>query len=138
MAIDLAMPVLVVDDSRTMGQIVRNILRLIGFRNVDHVLDGVTALTRLQEKAYCLVISDWNMQPMSGQVLLESVRANPLLESIPFIMVTGQSHQAIVEAAKKAGADHFIVKPFTGETLKSKIAAVLAPDTVKPSVKIAL
>src|SRR3979490_2908191 len=111
MAVDLAMSVLVVDDSRTMGQIVRNLLRLIGFRNVDHVLDGATALARLQEQDYGLVVSDWNMQPMSGQMLLEKVRSNPQLQRIPFIMVTGESHQAIVTAAKAAGANPYIVKP---------------------------
>jgi len=136
MAVDLAMSVLVVDDSRTMGQIVRNLLRLIGFRNVDHVLDGATALARLQEQDYGLVVSDWNMQPMSGQMLLEKVRSNPQLQRIPFIMVTGESHQAIVTAAKAAGANQYIVKPFSGETLKNKIVAVLAPDTDKASNRI--
>ena len=100
---------------------------LIGFRDIDHVFDGASALTRLQEKNYGLVISDWNMQPMSGQVLLESVRADPALQRLPFIMVTGESNQANVLAAKEAGANHYIVKPFTGETLKSKIAAVFGP-----------
>jgi len=126
MAVDLAMSVLVVDDSRTMGQIVRNLLMLIGFRNIDNVFDGATALGKLQEKNYGLVISDWNMQPMSGQTLLEAIRANPLLQNVPFIMVTAESNQANVAAAKAAGANQYIVKPFTGETLKSKIAAVLA------------
>jgi two-component system, chemotaxis family, chemotaxis protein CheY len=135
MAVDLAMSVLVVDDSRTMAQIVHNLLMLIGFKNVDHVFDGATALTRLREKSYGLVVSDWNMLPMSGQELLEKVRANPQLKSIPFIMVTAESNQAIVEAAKAAGANHYIVKPFTGETLKNKIAAVLDPDAGKPPKK---
>ncbi|HEY6258372.1 MAG TPA: response regulator [Xanthobacteraceae bacterium] len=132
MAVDLAMSVLVVDDSRTMAQIVRNLLTLIGFKNVDHVFDGATALTKLQEKKYGLVISDWNMQPMTGQMLLETVRADPLLQHIPFIMVTAESNQANVTAAKEAGANHYIVKPFTGQTLKSKIAAVFASDTARP------
>ena len=127
MTVDLAMPVLVVEDSRTMAQIVRNLLMLIGFRDVDHVFDGASALTRLQEKNYGLVISDWNMQPMSGQVLLESVRADPALQRLPFIMVTAESNQANVMAAKDAGANQYIVKPFTGETLKRKIAAVFGP-----------
>ena len=127
MTVDLAMPVLVVEDSRTMAQIVRNLLMLIGFRDIDHVFDGASALTRLQEKNYGLVISDWNMQPMSGQVLLESVRADPALQRLPFIMVTAESNQANVMAAKDAGANQYIVKPFTGETLKRKIAAVFGP-----------
>jgi two-component system, chemotaxis family, chemotaxis protein CheY len=137
MTVDLTMSVLVVDDSRTMGQIVRNLLMLIGFRDVEHVFDGITALTRLHEKSYGLVVSDWNMHPMNGQMLLQLVRANPLLESIPFIMVTAESNEAIVTAAKDAGANHYLLKPFSGEMLKSKIVAVLAHETVKPSRRIA-
>jgi two-component system, chemotaxis family, chemotaxis protein CheY len=124
MSVDLSMPVLVVEDSRTMGRIVRNLLMLIGFRRVDHVVDGATALSKLRENNYGLVISDWNMQPVTGQVLLESIRADPALSGIPFIMVTAESNLAHVTAAKNAGANGYIVKPFSGETLKAKIAAI--------------
>jgi len=124
MAVDLAMRVLVVEDNRTMGHIVRNLLMLIGFRHVDNVFDGATALNKLQEGEYGLVISDWNMQPMSGQMLLEYVRADPRLKTIPFIMVTAESKVANITAARDAGANSYIVKPFTGETLKQKISAV--------------
>jgi two-component system chemotaxis response regulator CheY len=137
MTVDLTMSVLVVDDSRTMGQIVRNLLILIGFQDVDHVLDGVTALTRLHQKSYGLVVSDWNMQPMTGQTLLRVIRANPLLQSIRFIMVTAESNEAIVTAARNAGADHYILKPFTGEMLRKKIVAVLAPENVRSSSRYA-
>jgi two-component system, chemotaxis family, chemotaxis protein CheY len=137
MTVDLTMSVLVVDDSRTTGQVVRNLLMLIGFRDVDLVFDGITALIRLHEKSYGLVVSDWNMQPMNGQTLLQLVRADPLLHSIPFIMVTAHSNEAVVTAAKDAGANHYLLKPFSGEGLKSKIVAVLASQSVKPSRRIA-
>jgi two-component system, chemotaxis family, chemotaxis protein CheY len=133
MSVDLAMSVLVVEDNRTMGQIVRKLLLLIGFRNVDNVSDGATALTKLREKDYGLVISDWNMQPMTGQMLLEMVRADPVLKNVPFIMVTAESKLVNVMAAKEAGANNYIVKPFTGEVLRDKIAAVFASDAAKPA-----
>src|SRR5450432_3576700 len=113
----MSMPVLVVENSRTMAQIVRNLLMLIGFRHIDNVFDGVTALGKLREKHYGLVISDWNMQPMTGQTLLENVRAVPVLSGISFIIVTAESSLEKVTAAKNAGASSYLVKPFTGETL---------------------
>jgi two-component system, chemotaxis family, chemotaxis protein CheY len=131
MAVNLAIRVLVVEDNRTMGQILRNLLRLIGFTQVDNVFDGATALGMLREGEYGLVISDWNMQPMTGQELLEEVRADPGLKSVPFIMVTAESKLATITAAKDAGASGYIVKPFSGETLKQKIAAVLVSDRAK-------
>ena len=130
MPVDVSMPVLVVDDSRTMGQIVRNLLMMIDFRHIDNVFDGATALGKLREKRYGLVISDWNMQPMTGQMLLETIRADPLLSSISFIMVTAESSLEKVTAAKNAGASNFIVKPFSGEMLKEKIAAVFASERI--------
>jgi two-component system chemotaxis response regulator CheY len=131
MASYLAMPVLVVEDSRTMAQIARNLLLLIGFEQVDHVFDGATALVRLREKQYGLVICDWNMQPMSGHELLMEIRADPALERLPFITVTAESTLANVTAAKDAGANGYIVKPFNGAILKDKIAAVLASVSEK-------
>ena len=130
MPVDVSMPVLVVDDSRTMGQIVRNLLMMIDFRHIDNVFDGATALGKLREKRYGLVISDWNMQPMTGQTLLETIRADPLLSSVSFIMVTAESSLEKVTAAKNAGASNFIVKPFSGEMLKEKIAAVFASERI--------
>jgi two-component system chemotaxis response regulator CheY len=131
MAVDLEMRVLVVEDNRTMGQIVRNLLMLIGFRHVDNVFDGAGALSMLREKKYGLVISDWNMQPMTGQTLLENVRADPDLTSIPFIVVTAESKLTTIKAAKDAGASSYIVKPFTGEILKQKIVALIDSDAAK-------
>jgi two-component system, chemotaxis family, chemotaxis protein CheY len=116
----------VVEDSRTMAQIARNILLLIGFDHVDHVSDGATALARLHEKQYGLVICDWNMQPMSGHELLKEIRADPALERLPFITVTAEKSLAQVTAARDAGANSYIVKPFNGALLKNKIAAVFA------------
>jgi two-component system chemotaxis response regulator CheY len=126
MAFSLAMPVLVVEDSRTMARLARNLLMLIGFNHVDNAFDGVTALARLRERKYGLVICDWNMQPMTGHMLLKEIRADPDLERLPVIMVTAESALTSVIAAKDAGANGYIVKPFNGATLKDKIAAVLA------------
>ena len=126
MSVNFAMPVLVVDDYNTMVRIIRNLLRQIGFQNVDEASDGNTALARLNEKKYGLVISDWNMDPVTGFELLQQVRANPEIASTPFIMVTAESKTENVIAAKRAGVNNYIVKPFNAQTLKSKIEAVFA------------
>jgi two-component system chemotaxis response regulator CheY len=125
-ASSLAMPVLVVDDSRTMVRLTRNLLMLIGFSQVDDVFDGATALTRLRERRYGLAICDWNMQPMTGYMLLKEIRADPRIWRLPVIMMTAETSLANVMAAKEAGANGYIVKPFNGNTLKDKVAAVLA------------
>lgn len=109
-----------------MARLARNLLMLIGFNQVDNVFDGVTALARLRERPYGLVICDWNMQPMTGHMLLKEIRADPVLERLPVIMVTAETALASVVAAKEAGANAYIIKPFNGATLKDKIAAVLA------------
>ncbi len=125
MAFDLSMPILVVDDYNTMIRIVRNLLKQIGFENVDDAGDGSSALTKMQARKYGLVISDWNMEPMTGYDLLKEVRANPELSRTPFIMITAESKTENVLAAKQAGVSNYIVKPFNAATLKSKIEAVL-------------
>ena len=127
MAIDLSMPVLVVDDYTTMLRIIRNLLQQIGFENVDDAGDGSAALAKMREKPYGLVISDWNMEPMTGYELLRQVRSDPDLAATPFIMVTAESKTDNVIAAKKAGVNNYIVKPFNALTLKSKIDAVFDP-----------
>jgi two-component system, chemotaxis family, chemotaxis protein CheY len=129
MALDPKMPVLVVDDYGTMIRIIRNLLRQLGFTDVDDAADGMSALEKMRSKRYGLVISDWNMEPMTGYDLLQSVRANPALETTPFIMVTAESKTENVIAAKKAGVDNYIVKPFNAQTLKAKIEAVFAEKT---------
>jgi two-component system chemotaxis response regulator CheY len=126
MAIDMSMPVLVVDDYNTMIRIIRNLLKQLGFEDVDDASDGSAALSKLREKKYGLVISDWNMEPMTGYELLKEVRQDPGLSKTPFIMVTAESKTENVIAAKKAGVNNYIVKPFNAQTLKTKIEAVFA------------
>ena len=127
MALDRSMPVLVVDDYNTMIRIIRNLLKQIGFSDIDDAADGSAALARMREKKYGLVISDWNMEPMTGYELLKEVRADPGLSKTPFIMVTAESKTENVIAAKKAGVSNYIVKPFNAATLKTKMEAVFGP-----------
>ena len=127
MAVDLSMPVLVVDDYSTMIRIIRNLLRQLGFEEIDDATDGTAALAKMRVRHYGLVISDWNMEPMTGYDLLREVRADPTLAQVPFIMVTAESKTENVIAAKKAGVSNYIVKPFNATTLKSKIEAIF-PD----------
>ena len=135
MALDPKMAVLVVDDYSTMIRIIRNLLRQLGFVDIDDAADGAAALKKMNSKHYGLVISDWNMEPMTGYDLLRQVRANPDLETTPFIMVTAESKTENVIAAKKAGVNNYIVKPFNAQTLKSKIEAVFA-DKGEPTSTI--
>ncbi|WP_414473325.1 response regulator [Microvirga sp. M2] len=125
MSLDLSTPVLVVDDYQTMVRILRNLLKQIGFTDVDDASDGQAALEKLKAKKYGLVISDWNMAPMTGYELLQQVRADAELSALPFIMVTAEAKTENVVAAKKAGVNNYIVKPFNAETLRSKISAVI-------------
>ncbi len=126
MSLDPKMPVLVVDDYSTMVRIIRNLLRQLGFEDIDDASDGTAALEKMGSKRYGLVISDWNMEPMTGYDLLQKVRATPDIEKTPFIMVTAESKTENVIAAKKAGVNNYIVKPFNAQTLKTKIEAVFA------------
>ena len=130
MAVNLSMPVLVVDDYNTMVRIIRNLLKQLGFEDVDDASDGASALAKLRAKKYGLVISDWNMEPMTGYELLKEVRADPSLGLVPFIMVTAESKTENVIAAKKAGVNNYIVKPFNAQTLQNKIEAVFANSAV--------
>ncbi len=125
MAVDMNMPILIVDDYKTMLRIVHNLLKQVGFDNIDEATDGAMALTKLRRKKYSLVISDWNMEPMTGYELLKEVRADAELKDTPFIMVTAESKTDNVIAAKKAGVNNYIVKPFNAQTLKQKLTAVL-------------
>ncbi len=124
-AIDMNMSVLIVDDYKTMLRIIRNLLKQLGFNNVDEAADGSAALQKLRDKSYGLVISDWNMEPMSGLQLLKEVRADVKLKEVPFIMITAESKSENVIAAKEAGVSNYIVKPFNAATLKGKLTAVL-------------
>ena len=136
MALDPSMPVLVVDDYSTMVRIIRNLLRQLGFADVDDARDGAAALAKMRAKRYGLVISDWNMEPMTGYELLKEVRADPALGPTPFIMVTAESKTENVIAAKKAGVNNYIVKPFNAQTLQNKIQSVF-PDETPPSPQAA-
>uniref|UniRef100_UPI00350E9861 response regulator n=1 Tax=Asticcacaulis sp. AC460 TaxID=1282360 RepID=UPI00350E9861 len=122
---DMSMPVLVVDDYKTMLRIISNLLKQLGFENVEEASDGTEALDKMKKSNYGLVISDWNMEPMTGYELLLKVRADDGLKRTPFIMVTAESKTENVIAAKKAGVNNYIVKPFNAATLKQKITAVL-------------
>ena len=117
------MPILVAEDDRTTVQIIRNLLRRIGFRDIDDAPDGSAALVKMKEKRYELVIADWNMEPMTGYELLKQVRADPGFANTRFILITVEAKPEHVVAAKKAGVNNYIVKPFTAETLKLKIDA---------------
>jgi len=124
MNVDLKMPILVVDDYTTMVRIIRNLLQQIGFSDIDDATNGELAFARMRERRYGLVISDWNMEPMTGYELLLKVRADEDLRETPFIMVTAESKTENVIAAKRAGVNNYIVKPFNAETLRGKVQAV--------------
>jgi two-component system chemotaxis response regulator CheY len=122
---DKAMNILIVDDYKTMLRIIRNLLKQIEYNNVDEASDGAEALAKLRGGNFGLVISDWNMAPMTGLQLLQEVRADGRLKSLPFIMITAESKTENVVAAKKAGVSNYIVKPFNAETLREKIEKVM-------------
>jgi two-component system chemotaxis response regulator CheY len=132
MAIDLSMPILVVDDYNTMIRIICNLLKQLGYENIDNASDGATALAKLRGGRYGLVISDWNMEPMSGYDLLKEIRADAKLGETPFIMITAESKTENVIAAKRAGVSNYIVKPFNAQTLQGKIAAVFGGEPTPP------
>ena len=120
-----SLPILVVDDYATMVRIIRNLLKQIGYENVDDASNGAAAFEKLKAGSYGLVISDWNMEPMSGFELLQRVRQDPALATVPFIMVTAESKTENVIAARKAGVTNYIVKPFNAQTLKARIDQAL-------------
>ncbi|MBO6836008.1 MAG: response regulator [Alphaproteobacteria bacterium] len=125
MAVDMNMNILIVDDYKTMLRIIRNLLKQLGFNNVDEATDGSDALTKLRGKEYGLVISDWNMEPMTGLQLLREVRSDEKMKNLPFIMITAESKTENVIAAKEAGVSNYIVKPFNAATLKAKLTSVI-------------
>lgn len=125
MAAERSVNILVVDDYGSMLRLLRNILRQLGFENVFEAADGIEALKILRTENIGLVISDWYMEPMSGIEFLREVRADKSLKNIPFIMITAERGSASVAAAHTAGVTNYIVKPFTTETLRSKVADVL-------------
>ena len=118
------MRVFIVDDYNTMLRILRNLLRQLDINNVEEATNGDTAYQMLQRTPPDLIISDWNMAPVTGLDLLKKVRSDAKLKHIPFIMVTAESKTENVIAAKQAGVSNYIVKPFNAETLRAKIASV--------------
>src|SRR3982074_3483376 len=131
MAVDLSMSVLVVDDYNTMIRIIRNLLKQLGFENIDDASDGSAALNKMRGKKYGLVISDWNMEPMTGYDLLREVRANPDLPESPPTPNTPRPNTQNGIAAKKAGVSNYIVKPFNAATLKTKMEAVFRDNLLR-------
>ena len=125
MAVDKEMSILIVDDYKTMLRILRKLLRQLSFDNIEDATDGSMALQKLRQAEFGLVISDWNMEPMTGIELLREVRADEKLMATPFIMITAESKSENVIAAKEAGVSNYIVKPFNAETLKAKMSSVL-------------
>jgi two-component system chemotaxis response regulator CheY len=127
MAVDKEIPILIVDDYKTMLRILRGLLSQLGFRNIEEATDGKTALAKLRNDDFGLVISDWGMEPMDGLQLLKTIRADEKLKRIPFIMVASDSKPDDVMKAKQAGVSNFILKPFNADTLKNKLTSVLGP-----------
>ena len=125
MAADKSMNVLVVDDYKSMVRIVRGMLNQLGFVNVDDAPDGAAAMALLKEKDYGLVLSDWNMQPVTGLELLKQVRAEERTKKTPFVMVTAEAKVDNVIAARQAGVNNYVIKPFTLAVLKQKLTTVL-------------
>lgn len=118
---DKTMKILVVDDFSTMRRIVRNLLKELGFTNVEEAEDGVSALNKLQSGRFEFVVTDWNMPNMTGLQLLEKIRNDPNLKSLPVLMVTAEAKRENIIAAAQAGATGYIVKPFTASTLEEKL-----------------
>ncbi|MGF1622912.1 MAG: response regulator [Rhodomicrobiaceae bacterium] len=119
------MAILVVDDYNTMVRIIKKLLKQIGYENVDEASNGEEALGKIKAKNYDLIISDWNMEPMTGFELLKNVRADENTAKTPFILVTAESKPENVLAAQQAGVSNYLVKPFSAPVLKEKIDSVL-------------
>jgi len=123
--VDSNIKFLVVDDFSTMRRIVRNLLKELGYNNVEEAEDGNDALAKLRREKFNFIISDWNMPGMDGLQLLQTVRADPELGSLPVLMVTAEAKKENIIAAAQAGASGYIVKPFTAATLDEKISKIL-------------
>lgn len=121
---DPKMRFLVVDDFSTMRRIVRNLLKELGFTNVDEAEDGQIALSKLQAGGFDFVVTDWNMPNMDGLTLLQTIRATPTLKHLPVLMVTAEAKKENIIAAAQAGASGYVVKPFTAATLGEKLQKI--------------
>jgi two-component system, chemotaxis family, chemotaxis protein CheY len=112
---------LVVDDFSTMRRIVRNLLKELGYTNTEEAEDGVVALNRLKSEKFDFVVSDWNMPNMTGIDLLKNIRADETLKHLPVLMITAEAKKENIIEAAHAGANGYIVKPFTAATLDEKL-----------------
>jgi two-component system chemotaxis response regulator CheY len=121
MPADPAMKILVVDDMSTMRRIVKNILKQLGFANVEEAENGQEGLDKLKAGGFGFVVSDWNMPVMTGIEMLRAIRADAAIKAIPVLMVTAEAQQENLVEAVKAGVSNYIVKPFTAEVLQEKI-----------------
>ncbi len=124
-AVDLNMPVLIVDDYETMIRTIGNLMRKLGFANIDEASDGHQALEKLRSRTYGLVISDWNMRPMSGLELVRQMRSNARLDQVLVVMISAEDGEETIAAAKQAGVSEYIVKPFCASALKDKLTPIL-------------
>jgi two-component system chemotaxis response regulator CheY len=115
------MKILVVDDFSTMRRIVKNLLKQLGFINIEEAEDGAQAYTKLKNGGFGFVVSDWNMPNLDGLGLVKKVRSDDELKDLPILMVTAEAEKEKVVAAIQAGVNNYIVKPFTGEVLKEKM-----------------
>lgn len=118
---NLNMKILVVDDFSTMRRIIKNLLKELGFNNIEEADDGSTALPMLKKGGFDFLVTDWNMPGMTGLDLLKAVRSDPALASLPVLMVTAEAKREQIIMAAQAGVNGYIVKPFNGPTLKEKI-----------------
>ena len=124
-AVDLNMPVLIVDDYKTMLRTMGNLMKKLGFENIDEASDGHEALEKLHDRPYSLVISGWNMQPMSGLDLVRQMRSNARLDEVHVVMISAEYADENIAAAKQAGVAEYIVKPFCASTLKDRLTPIL-------------
>jgi len=125
MSVDYKLPILIVDDYKTMRRIIRNLLKRLGFENCDEAPNGDAALNKMREKKYGLVISDWDIEPVTGLELLEHVRGDGNMKDIRFILMTAESVTDNIIAAQEVGKSNYIVKPFNVAKLKQKLTTVL-------------
>ena len=133
MPADLSMKILIVDDMVTMRRIVKNVLKQLGFSNIDEAENGQDGLQKLKSSKYDFVVSDWNMPVMTGIDMLRAIRADEQLKAIPVLMVTAEAQQKNLVEAVQAGVSNYIVKPFTAQGLKEKIDAILKAGEAKPA-----
>lgn len=122
--VDKSLKILVVDDFPTMRRIVRNLLKELGFENVDEAEDGVQGLEKLRTGGFQFVVSDWNMPNLDGLEMLKQIRQDPSLKHLPVLMVTAEAKKENIVAAAQAGASGYVVKPFTAATLEEKLAKI--------------